>query len=154
MAKFDGVDGESTRGILDLANQGGHNKIEWTYFPGPDKLVKTVLEAHPKGINGILIGLHKLPGYHLTVGKNGSVAILIGLLLPAVQKLRTPQSAEKKMLSAMLAPRGDLGFVLADRSVRIALPSGERLSKASFGKASGSPHDDNWIEVLSTDWGG
>lgn len=113
MGKFEGVDGESNR--------------EWLIYPGPDKLVRNVREAQPKGVHAILIGSRRVPGYRFTVDTNGVTVILLGMLLPAVQKAREPRSAERKLLAGMLVPGGEIGFGMND---------GKR----------------KWIDVLSVDW--
>ena len=62
-------------------------------------------------------GLASTSGFKTVLAPNGIIAILIGLLLPAVQRL---DSSDLASLETALKSGGTLGFVMADGSVREA----------------------------------
>lgn len=73
--------------------------------------------SHPGGVNQILIGAATTPGYKIVPNSKGIIAILIGLLLPAIQKAAAPHSPDILSLRGNLAANGKIGFALADGSV-------------------------------------
>lgn len=85
-------------------------------FASMAEFVAAVRRSQPAGVHGILIGLHPLPRQQPVAGKDGTVGILIGLLLPAVQRLIEPGSSELVLLAGALRQGGWLGFVGADGS--------------------------------------
>ncbi|WP_418316509.1 hypothetical protein [Piscinibacter sakaiensis] len=138
-AKWDQIDGEFIHFDGGVGTKGAYQKVVWTLYPGADQLARSVHQSHPQGVDGILIGLRKVPGYHVAVGANGIIAILIGLLLPAVQKMAAGSSADLRILSGALKQQGQVAFAMGDGSVRLTAVNG--------GPVAAAPG--SWIDVLS-----
>ncbi len=49
--------------------------------------------------------------------------MLIGLLLPAVQRMEKPGASDLQLLRGVLPPDGGIGIVMGDGSVRVLLAS-------------------------------
>ncbi len=96
-------------------------------FQSVTALVQSLRKSHPGGVNTILIGLSKGNKFKIIKKDNGIIAILIGLLLPAVQRLAVPGGSDLAMLQTALKPGRALGFVMADGSVRSTQDAGKRL---------------------------
>ena len=88
-------------------------------YTGAAALVAEVRKSHPLGVDQILIGQAARPGYAIVKNRRGIIAILIGLLLPAVRRLDAPNSADGQLLRGALKPTGALGVVMGDGSVRL-----------------------------------
>lgn len=148
MAKYDGIDGESNPSAfmdLDVRKAG----TAWTPYPGAAALARRVRALHPAGVDGILIGLLKVPGYQINVSSNGIIAILVGLLLPAVQKMAGGTSADLQWMSSALASTGAIGFALADGSVRpaaAAAPIASAIRSPQLSRSTGK------VRYNATDW--
>lgn len=106
---FDAYDGE----LLDLGQL--QVSAAWTPYPGALALASKLRESHPGGIDVILIGALKVPGYRIAVGLNGGTAVLIGLLRPVAPYIAGPES---QSLKRSLNASGGMGIVMLNRSVR------------------------------------
>jgi prepilin-type processing-associated H-X9-DG protein len=117
--QYDGIKGNVTSEFRKFSHD-----ISILPYPGAAELVAAVRKRHPLGVDAILVGLLPVPGYRFVAMENGIIAILIGLLLPAVQKLAEGSSPDLVLLKGALKPQaGGLNFVMADGSVRTASSS-------------------------------
>jgi hypothetical protein len=92
-------------------------------YTSASAMVATVRQLVPQGADHLVIGVAAQPFVRVTTNSKGIIAILIGLLLPAVQKLHVTGGADLQEMRRALKPTGTIGFALCDGSVRPAAGS-------------------------------
>ena len=95
-------------------------------------MVARVREIHPRGVDQMVIAESSRPFIRMVKTDRGIIAILIGLLLPAVQKLDSSSPSDLQVLKGALGVGGKIGFQLADGSVRPAPGSGSITPDVQF----------------------
>ena len=92
-----------------------------------------IRQMHPGGVNHILIGLSQVQRMGMTPSPPAIIAILIGLLLPAVQKITDGTSNTLRGLESALKPGGGIWYVMGDGSVRNATNLDKQMPNGLIG---------------------
>ncbi len=90
-----------------------------TFVSGANSIASKVRELHPGGAKYVLVIPSRQTGFTVLSGESGIIAILIGLLLPAVQKIRASSSSapEVPALKRCVKPGGKLLVARTDGSL-------------------------------------
>ncbi len=104
-------------------------------YAGATALAAEVRKAFPRGVGLVLIGQSSKERMLTGTTDKGIIAVLIGLLLPAVQKFEAGGHGDMALLKGALGPTGQIAVVMGDGSVKpIGGASGQALG--NFGSIS------------------
>ena len=99
----------------DITGYASHTLMHNPFTPqnilfGAESIASKIRQLHPGGVNYILVTSSRQSGFSVIAGSKGIIAVLIGLLLPAVQKIRASASSapEVPSMKRCLKPGGKL----------------------------------------------
>lgn len=82
--------------------------------------VRQLRSRFPRGLDTLFVGLANKSGFKVLAADKVVGVVLMGLLVPAIQKVRIANSAEQKALQSTLKPGGTLALVMSDGTVQHA----------------------------------